>query len=70
METITGLGGDWLVPMALRIMPRTMANRTKDVVEIKKNGAMLMDDMASKRFTDELNCSGWVKESKSMAMDV
>jgi len=44
-----------LVPSAFRIMPSTMAKRTNDVVEIKKKGARLMDEMASNRLTDELN---------------
>ena len=41
--------------MAFRIIPKTMANRTNEVVDIKKNGAMLMDEIASNRLIDELN---------------
>ena len=60
------MGGDWLVPIAFRIMPNTMANRTNDVVEIKKNGAKLMDEIAKSKLMDELNWSGDVNELKSM----
>ena len=52
---MTGLGGDWLVPIAFLIIPKTMAKRTNDVVDIRKNGAILMDDIASNKLIDELN---------------
>jgi hypothetical protein len=70
MDTMTGLGGDWLVPSAFRIIPSTIAKRTNDVVEIKKKGAILMDDIASNRLMDELNWKGSVKESKLILMPV
>ena len=53
-----------MVPIAFLIIPKTIAKRTNDVVEIKKNGAMLMEDIANKRLIDELNCNGSVNESK------
>ena len=43
-----------------------MAKRTNDVVEIKKNGAKLMDDIANNKLIDELNWSGDVNELKSI----
>ena len=67
---MVGFGGDWLVPMAFLIIPSTMAKRTNDVVEIRKNGAILMDEMASSRLMDELNCNGSVNDSRFMAMPV
>ena len=68
IDMMTGLGGDWLVPIAFRIIPNTMANRTNDVVEIKKNGARLIDEIARSKLMDELNCNGDVNELKSMFM--
>ena len=38
-----------------------------DVEEIKKKGARLIEDMAINSPTDELNCSGDVNASKSIA---
>ena len=70
MDIITGFGGDWLVPIALRIIPRTIANRTNEVVDIKKNGAKLMDEIARRRLIDELNCNGEVNELKSIFIAV
>ena len=45
-----------------------MANLTNDVVDIKKNGAILIDDIANNKLIDELNCNGSVNESKLMFM--
>ena len=67
---MTGFGGDWLVPIAFRIMPRTIANLTNDVVEIKKKGAKLIDEIANSKLMDELNCNGEVNELKSMFIPV
>ena len=53
-----------MVPIAFRIIPNTIANRTNDVVEIKKNGAILIEDMARSRLMDELNCKGSVNDSR------
>ena len=64
IETMTGFGGDWLVPNAFRIIPKTIANRTNDVVDIKKNGAILIDDRDNSKLIEELNCSGSVNESR------
>jgi hypothetical protein len=36
-------------------MPKTMANRTNDVVDIRKNGAKLMDEIARSKLMEELN---------------
>ena len=70
IDIMTGLGGDWFVPMAFLIIPRTIANRTNDVVDIKKNGAILIEEMASNKFTDELNWRGSVNELRSMFIPV
>ena len=66
IEIMTGFGGDWLVPSAFRIIPKTIAKRTKDVVDIKKNGAILIDEIDSSKLIDELNCNGSVNEFKSI----
>ena len=63
-DIITGFGGDWFVPMAFRIMPSTMAKRKKAVVEIRKNGAKLIVDMAIKSPIDEEKEIGSVKDCK------
>ena len=70
IEIITGFGGDWFVPSAFRIIPKTIANRTKDVVEIKKKGAILMDEMAMSKLMDELNCKGSINELRFKFMSV
>ncbi len=52
---MTGLGGVWFVPTAFRIIPNTIAKRRNEVVDSKKKGAKLMDDIAIKSPMDELN---------------
>ena len=64
IETSTELGGDCAVPIAFRIIPNTIANRTNDVVDIKKNGAKLIEDIAINKLIDELNWSGSINEFK------
>ena len=43
------------MPRAFLIIPSTIAKRIKDVVEIKKKGAILIDDIDNKRLIEELN---------------